>query len=96
MYLNMDFTLSQLASVSDLQRNYNGLLEKVRSLMGPIVLLRRNQPEAVILSIDEYKNLTEKTRIYEENEALKAIASFEKDRKEGKLMTATRAEDLFK
>ena len=92
----MDFTFSQLASVSDLQRNYNSLLTKIRNMAGPIVLLRRNQPEAVMLSIDDYKNLTEKTRIYEENEALKAIASFEKDRKEGKLITLKSGRDLFK
>ncbi len=89
-------SLSQLASVSDLQRNYNGLIDRVKKLSLPIFLLRRNEPEAVLISIDEYKEMAEKKRLYELQGALEAVAEFEKDRKSGKLFIGKKASDLLK
>ncbi len=89
-------SLSQLASISDLQRDYNSLVEKAKKFAQPLVLLRRNQPEAILLSVDAYEDLVANKQLYEEKMALEAIASFEKDKKAGKLMVAKKAEDLFK
>lgn len=89
-------TLDQLASVSDLQRNYLSLIERVKKLAKPLFLLRRNEPEAVLISVDEYHDLAEKKRLYEEQEALKMIDLFEKDKNAGKVFTSSKAEDLFK
>lgn len=89
-------SLSQLVSVSELQRNYNSLLETVKKIGKPLILLRRNQPEAVLISVKTYQDLTEKKRLYEEKVALDTIINFEKEKKKGKLLAATKAEDLFK
>ncbi|MEK7497747.1 MAG: type II toxin-antitoxin system prevent-host-death family antitoxin [Patescibacteria group bacterium] len=89
-------SLSQLASISDLQRDYNGLINKVKKMAAPIFLLRRNEPEAVLISIDEYKELAEKKRLYELQDALESIAEFEKDKRANRLLTARTPDDLFK
>lgn len=88
-------TVSQLVSISQLQRNYASLVEKVKKLAQPLFLLRRNKPEAVLISVPAYEELTKKSRLYEEKLALEAIAKFEKAKKEGKLLMATKSEDLL-
>jgi len=89
-------TISQLASISDLQRNYTDLIERIKKLAKPLFLLRRNQPEAVLISVKDYEELVEKKRLYEERQAFEAIAEFDKDKKAGKLLVGRKASDLFK
>lgn len=89
-------SLSQLASVSDLQRNYSGLIDRIKKLAVPVVLLRRNRPEAVLISIKTYEDMAEIKRLYEEMDTLRAIEEFEKDRRAGKLLVGKTGSDLFK
>lgn len=89
-------TISQLVSISELQRNYASLVEKVKKLAQPLFLLRRNEPEAVLISVAAYEELAEKSRLYEEKLALEAIEEFEKDKKVGKLFVGKTGSDLFK
>jgi len=89
-------SISQLASISDLQRDYNSLLEKIKKLAQPVLLLRRNKPEAVLLSVKSFEDLIEKKRLFEEKMVLEIIEKFEKDKKAGRLLVGTKAEDLFK
>ena len=91
-----NISLSQLASVSDLQRNYNSLVKRVKKEARPLILLRRNEPEVVLVSVPHYEELMEKKKLYEEQDALEAIEEFEKDRKSGKLLVANSPDDLFK
>jgi len=89
-------TVSQLVSISELQRNYASLVEKIKKIAGPLFLLRRNQPEAVLISVPVYEELAKKSRLYEEKLAIEAIEEFEKDRKANKLFRGKTAGDLFK
>lgn len=89
-------TVSQLASISDLQRNYNSLIAKIKTLAQPIILLRRNKPEAVLVSVKSYEDLLEKQRLYEEKLALEAIEEFERDKRAGRLLIGKTAKDLFR
>ena len=91
-----NISLSQLASISDLQRDYASLVEKVKRLAQPLFLLRRNRPEAVLISVPAYEKLIENNRMYEEKLAQEAIDEFEKDRKTGKLFLGKKGSDLFK
>lgn len=91
-----NLTISQLASVSDLQRDYRSLVERIKKVAQPIVLLRRNKPEAVLISVAAYEELVEKKRLCEEGLALEAVADFEKERKAGRLLIAKKPEDLFR
>jgi prevent-host-death family protein len=89
-------TVSQLVSISELQRNYASLVARIKKIAQPLFLLRRNKPEAVLVSIKAYEDLVEKKRLYEEKLALEAISEFEKDRKAGRLLTGKNGRDLFK
>ena len=89
-------TISQLVSISQLQRNYSSLVEKVKKMAQPILLLRRNEPEAVLISVPAYEELENKSRLYEEGLALEAISEFKKDKKTGKLFVGKTGSDLFK
>lgn len=89
-------TVSQLVSISELQRNYASLIERIKKLAQPLFLLRRNEPEAVLISVPAYEELAEKSRLYEETLALEAIEEFERDKKEGKLFAGKTGRDLFK
>lgn len=89
-------SVSQLVSISELQRDYTSLIERLKKFAKPLYLLRRNKPEAVLVSVDEYEDLVEKRRLYEEELVLKEIAYFEKEKKAGRLLMAKKGEDLFK
>lgn len=91
-----NLSISQLASISDLQRNYAFLIERIKKTAKPLYLLRRNQPEVVLISVSDYEELVEKKRLYEEKMAFEAISDFEKDKKAGKLFVGKRGSDLFK
>ncbi len=84
------------ASVSDLQRNYAQLLRKVHETKEPLILLKDNHAEAALLDINKLEELYMIKRGHEEKEIKKAIASYEKAKKAGKLMSATSVDELFK
>lgn len=89
-------TVSQLVSISTLQRDYASLVEQAKKMAQPLFLLRRNRPEAILISVPAYEEMAEKSRLYEEKLAMEAIAEFEKDRKTGRLLVGKAGEDLFK
>ena len=89
-------TLTQLVSISELQRDYSSLIDKVKKLAIPFFLLKRNEPEAVLLSLPVYETMAENNRLYEEKMAMEAIEDFAIEKKNGKLLVTKNAEDLFK
>lgn len=84
------------ASVSDLQRHYARLLRKVKETKEPIVLLKDNHAEAALLDINQLEEFYMIKRDYEEQVIKKALASFRKAERAGKLLSATSAKELFK
>lgn len=89
-------TVSQLVSISELQRDYASLVARVKKISQPLFLLRRNQPEAVLISVPAYEEIAEKSRLYEEKLAMEAITEFKKEKKAGKLFVGKTGSDLFK
>ena len=88
--------VSQLVSISELQRDYASLVKKIKKMAKPLFLLRRNEPQAVLISVPIYEELLEKKRLYEERIVMEEVVDFEKDKKAGKLLIAKKPEDLFK
>lgn len=84
-----------MASVSDFQRNYPALIRKVKTSREPLLVLRQNKPQAVLLDTDLFQEMAEKIIAFEEEQALKAIMAYQTERKEGKLKKLKRAEELF-
>lgn len=91
-----NFQIPTFVSVSDLQRNYPALLKQLHSSKKPLLVLKKNDLEAVILLPEMFGALLEKVRQYEEQEALAAIQSYEKEKKEGKLRRMKNVVELFK
>lgn len=87
--------IPEFVSVSDLQRNYSLLLKNLRASKKPLLVLKKNDLEAVILTPDLYQQLVEKAREYEEKEALLAIRTYNKEKKEKKLKKMKTVKELF-
>jgi len=90
------FPSSQLAPVSDLQRNYAFLIQKVKETKLPLWVLKNNKPEAVLISPEIFEGFLLKLRQFEEQEALTAISFYEKEKKMGKLKKTKKISSLFK
>ena len=52
--------IPQFVSVSDLQRNYPALLKTLKMTKKPLLVLKKNDLEAVILTPDFYQSMMEK------------------------------------
>lgn len=93
---SQSMTIPNFVSVSDLQRDYPGLLKQLKKSREPLLILKNNSLEAVMLSPQVYNKLQEKIREYEMKDALLAIRVYKGEKKAGKLKIAKRASDFFK
>jgi len=82
-------------SVSDLQRNYPGILKQLKKSRKPLLVLKNNCLEAVMLSGEVYREFQEKIVEWEEKEALDAVKKYEKAKKADKLMKMKNVDELF-
>ncbi len=92
---NQNTTIPNFVSVSDLQRDYPSLLKKLKSSREPLLVLKNNSLEAVMLSGEAYKILQEKIAEYELDDTLEAIRVFKEEEKLGKLKVAKKASDII-
>jgi len=90
--------LSQLpdfVSVSDLQRNYPSILKSLKTSNNPLLILKKNTLEAVIITPEFYNSVLEKIAKYEEKEALTAVVEYKKEKKNKKLKKMGSVTELF-
>jgi len=87
--------IPQFVSVSDLQRNYPALLKTLKTSNKPLLILKKNDLEAVILTPDLYQSMMEKIQVYDEKEALLAIANYKKEKAAKKLKKMKSIKELF-
>ncbi len=90
-----NFMIPNMASVSDFQRKYTDLLDKIKSSSRPLLILKKNKLEAVLLNPSSYENLIEKVRKYEELLALRTVDSYLEEKKSGRLKKAKDVDELF-
>lgn len=88
-------SVPQFASVSDLQRDYPGLLKTLKIFGNPLLILKKNNLEAVILTPELYQSMIEKIQIYDEKEALLAISNYKKEKANKKLKKMKSPKELF-
>ncbi len=88
--------IPDFVSVSDLQRNYPGLLRQLKKSQKPLLVLKNNNLEAVVLSPEIYRQLMDKVAEWEMNDAMEAIKVFKKEEKAGKLKVARKASDFYR
>lgn len=81
----MNIPLSNIVSVSDLQRDYRKIINKAKKTKMPVVVMRGNEAEVVVMDAKVLENLNDKVEELELEAALQAIEIAEKELKEGKL-----------
>lgn len=87
--------IPQIVSVSELQRNYAALIEKAKRSGQPLLVLRKNKLEIILLNSTLFEEMAQKAKLYEEKQALEAIATYEIDKKKGKLKKMKNLNELF-
>jgi len=87
--------LPNLVSVSELQRNYAGLLKNLVTTKKPFFILKNNKPEAVIILPGLFQDMTERIKELEEKEALFALTVYKKERQSNKLVKMKKIAELF-
>jgi len=87
--------IPDFVSVSDLQRRYPELLKALKVSQKPLLVLKKNDLEAVILTPDFYRTMMDKVQEYEEKDALLSLANYTKEKKAKKLTKMKTAKELF-
>lgn len=88
--------IPQIVSVSDLQRNYAALIEKAKKSGQPLLVLRKNKVEVILLNSTLFEDMAQKAKLYEEKQALEAINSYEIEKKKGSLRKMKTVDELFR
>ena len=83
-------------TTKDIQRNYRKVFDLAKKTKQPIVVLTNNKPDVAIMGIAEYDHLQKYTEEYELQQALAAIADYQKAKKAGKLIKVNSVKDLLK
>lgn len=83
------------ASAQQIQRNYRTLFNEVIEKQEPLVVLNNNKPEVVIIEIKQFEDMQKKIEEHELELAKRAIATYEKEEREGKLKKLTSLADLI-
>ena len=86
--------IPKLTSAAAMQRSYKKVIETAKETKEPVVILRRNKPEAAIVDIDTFEKLSKKAESYDELRALEAIAQSEREFKSGKAKVLRSFKDL--
>lgn len=74
----MILTNSNVKTISDMRENARELLKEVKKMYGPLFILYRSKPQAVLLNLEEYQKLADLAEDY--LDSLKA-QEFEKEDK---------------
>lgn len=88
--------IPQIVSVSDLQRNYAALIKKAKKSGQPLLVLKKNKVEAILLNSTLFEEMARKAKLYEEKQALEAINSYETEKKKGTLKKMKTVDELFR
>lgn len=92
----MNILLSNIVSVSDLQRDYRKVINKAKRTKQPVVVMRGNEAEVVVMDAKTQEEVTRRLEELEIADTLRVIAEGEKEYKEGKTVTAKSLLDLLK
>jgi prevent-host-death family protein len=81
--------IPEIVSTSELQRGAGRVVDMVRESNRPAYIVRNNNPQAVIIGVDEYEEMKKKQRDWEMKDALEKVAEAEKDLQEGNVYELT-------
>lgn len=87
--------IPDFVSVSDLQRRYPELLKALKLSQKPLLVLKKNDLEAVIITPHFYQTMMNKVQEYEEKDVLRSLANYTKEKKAKKLSKMKSVKELF-
>jgi len=88
-------TIPSVSTVADLQRNYRSLINKIKALGEPLLVVNGGKPEVVVLDVESYKTQTERLQELEEESLLYAYKLGLKEFKEGKTVKLGKKQKLL-
>lgn len=93
--INNNKLIPKIVSARDIQTSYKTIFEEAKTLHEPILVMRNNEPQAAIISIDYLEELRNKAMSYEEMEALDTLKSYKEDVKNNRLKKYNSIEELL-
>jgi PHD/YefM family antitoxin component YafN of YafNO toxin-antitoxin module len=91
----MNTLLPKTVSVSDLQRDYTSVLNLLNKEEGPVLVMRKNKIQAILVSPDSYALYMETLEKLELEQALRAVKTYKSEKKRGKLKKMNSPNELF-
>lgn len=76
--------LDQIVSVEEVARNYRAVFDRVKKSKRPLIVLRRNSPDIVLVDIDWLKEIEVRLKKLEEERLLAIVKEGRQDFKTGK------------
>lgn len=77
--------INSLTTTRQIQTNYRTVFDQAKN-EGPVMVMTNNKPDVVISSVTEMQYLLERTRESEMRDALRAISSYKRAKKNKKLI----------
>ena len=87
-------TTRNIKTISDMRENASKLLKEVQDFYGPLFILYRSKPKAVLLSLDEYEKLADLAEDY--IDSLKAQEFEAQDKRKIRWIGQKEAQKLLK
>lgn len=80
----MDIPVGNIVSVSDLQKDYRKIIDKAKRTNKPVLVMRGNNPEVVVLDVSVMNKMSKRLGELETEDTLKVIEEGRKEFKQGK------------
>lgn len=91
----MNVNLSNIVSVSDIQKNYRKIFDRAIRTRQPIVVMRDNKPDVAVIDIKTLSDLQEKVVQSEIADTLEAVKQGNTELKERKTVQTDSLADFF-
>lgn len=88
-------TLTQIATVADLQRNYRPLITSLKKSGQPLIIVSNGRPDVIIMDIDSFESREKELQDLEEKHLLSLVAEARKESKQKKTIIAKPDETLM-
>ena len=82
------FTFPKTTTIREIQRNYKKVFEQVKKTKEPVVVLKNNKPDIVLVDIQALQEMNKRLEEFEIDGALRSGKQGMKEYKQGKTITA--------
>lgn len=91
----MNIPLSNIVSVSDLQKDYRMVINKAKRTQKPVVIMRGNEAEVAMVDANVLEDMIQRLEDLEIEETLRIVEQGRKEYKKSKTIEAKSLADLL-